>query len=132
MTRLTRTECMARLSAGRVGRVAVNAQAMPAVVPVNYTLAEDLVVFRTKTDGLLARACDGSVVAFEIDCLSDEGDQGWSVMVIGVATLLTGGAATRAQRLNLVSAMGEGRDQFVSISLGRVSGRRVGASALTA
>jgi nitroimidazol reductase NimA-like FMN-containing flavoprotein (pyridoxamine 5'-phosphate oxidase superfamily) len=122
---------MARLSAGRIGRVAVNAQAMPAVLPVNYALLDDSVVFRTKPDGLLARACDGSVVAFEIDCLSDEGDQGWSVMVIGVATLLTGGAATRAQSLDLTSAMGPGRDQFVSVSLTRVSGRRVGATAGT-
>jgi uncharacterized protein len=132
MTRLTRTECLARLSSARVGRVAVNAQAMPAVVPVNYTIDDGLVVFRTKTDGLLARACNDSVVAFEIDSLSDEGDSGWSVMVIGVATLLTDDAATRAQRLNLASAMGEGRDQFVSISLSRVSGRRVGATALSA
>jgi nitroimidazol reductase NimA-like FMN-containing flavoprotein (pyridoxamine 5'-phosphate oxidase superfamily) len=129
MTRLSRTECVARLGAARIGRVAVNARAMPAVVPVNYMMSEDSIVFRTKANGLLARACNDSVVAFEIDRLSDDGGHGWSVMVIGVATLLTGRAAARAQRLDLASAMGEGRDQFVSITLGQVSGRRVGAAA---
>jgi uncharacterized protein len=128
MTRMTRTECVARLSAARIGRVAVNAQAMPAVVPVNYVMSKDSIVFRTKANGLLARACNGSVVAFEIDRLADDGGHGWSVMVIGLATLLTGGAATRAGDLELVSAMGDGRDQFVSITLGRVSGRRVGVA----
>lgn len=126
MTRMTRPECLARLTSARVGRVAVTAKAMPAIIPVNYTFASDSIVFRTKSDGLLARACDGSVVAFEVDRLADEGDRGWSVMVIGVATILTGAAADQAAALDLVSAMGEDRDVYVAVSLGRVSGREVG------
>jgi nitroimidazol reductase NimA-like FMN-containing flavoprotein (pyridoxamine 5'-phosphate oxidase superfamily) len=130
MTRMSRPDCIAGLTRTRVGRVAVTDQAMPAVIPVNYALVGDTIVFRTRGDGLLARACDGSVVAFEVDELADDGGHGWSILVVGTASLLTGNATRELGELQLVSAMGEGRDQYVSISLGRVSGRWVGAARL--
>jgi nitroimidazol reductase NimA-like FMN-containing flavoprotein (pyridoxamine 5'-phosphate oxidase superfamily) len=131
MTTLTHEECLRALSKGSVGRVAITAQALPAIVPVNYTLDGRAIVFRTQTDGMLARACDGNVVAFEVDQLAHDGRTGWSVLVIGVAALLSGSDALRALQLNLASAAGEDRDQFVSIATGRISGRRIGAALLT-
>lgn len=130
MTTLTRVECLRVLSAGWVGRVAITAQALPAIVPVNYALDGRTIVFRTRTDGMLARACDGNVVAFEVDQLAPDGRTGWSVLVVGVAALLAGSDALRAVQLNLASAAGEERDQFVSIAIGRISGRRIGDTPL--
>jgi uncharacterized protein len=127
MTRMMRPECIRRLAEHSVGRLAVTAHALPAIIPVNYALRDHSIVFRTKGDGLLARACDESVVAFEVDELAADGSGGWSVLVVGVAHLLAGSQAVRAARLDIVSAMGEGRDQFIGIDIGRVSGRRVGA-----
>jgi uncharacterized protein len=129
MTRMRRQQCLQHLADQSVGRVAVTAQALPAIIPVNYTLQGDHVVFRTTADGMLARFCDSNVVAFEVDNVAADGSKGWSVLVVGVARLLSGREAHKAAELNLATAMGEGRDQYVAISVGRMSGRYVGCSA---
>jgi nitroimidazol reductase NimA-like FMN-containing flavoprotein (pyridoxamine 5'-phosphate oxidase superfamily) len=122
---LSHEQCLARLASSTVGRVAVTSRALP-VVPVNFTLAGNRIVFRTKRSGMLARACDGAVVGFEVDDLARDGQSGWSVLVVGVARLLEGSEDLRALELNLVSAVdGYGDDQFVGIALGQVSGRLV-------
>ena len=126
MERMQRPECLQRLAGQAVGRVAVTAQALPAIIPVNYVLDDQSIVFRTDADGLLAHACDESVVAFEVDDMAADGSGGWSVLVVGVAHLLDGSQAARAAQLDVVSAMGQGRNQHVSIDISRVSGRRVG------
>lgn len=120
---LNHDECLRRLGMTSIGRVAVTSKALPAVVPVNYVLTGNTIVFRTEPDGMLAHACDGTVVAFEIDDLADDGQTGWSVLVVGVAELLDGSAALRALETGLVSAAGSGRDQFVAIRIGTVTGR---------
>jgi uncharacterized protein len=127
---MSRERCVDRLRATAVGRVAVTNKALPAVVPVNYVLDGSSIVFRTEREGMLARACDGTVVAFEIDELSVDGRSGWSVLVVGVAELLTGSAALRAIETGLVSAAGDGRDQFVAITIGQLTGRVVGPVAM--
>lgn len=120
---LSRETCMELLGGSVVGRVAVSARALPAVFPVNYALRGSQIVFRTAADGVLARACDQSVVGFEIDELASDGRSGWSVLVVGLARLLDGSEALRANELNLISAPDGGRNQFVAISLGQISGR---------
>ena len=96
MTRMSRSDCLARLAEGTVGRV--------------------------------AHACDGNVVAFEVDDVARDGSGGWSVLVVGVAGLLAGSEALRAFELNLASAIGDDRDQFVRIDIGRMTGRRTGTA----
>jgi nitroimidazol reductase NimA-like FMN-containing flavoprotein (pyridoxamine 5'-phosphate oxidase superfamily) len=123
---MTPEECLILLGSTPVGRVAVTEQALPAVVPVNFVLHGNAVVFRTRPDGLLARACDNTVVAFEIDEVQPNGRAGWSVLVVGMAEVLSGSQAVRANQLNLASAAGDGNDIFVSITIGRLTGRRAG------
>jgi uncharacterized protein len=118
-------ECLDRLHSSSVGRIAVTHRALPAIVPVNYVVAGSRVIFRTETDGMLARACAGSVVAFEADDVGPEGQSGWSVLVVGLAELLEGSAAVRASEAGLVAAVGGGRDQFVAITIGQLSGRLI-------
>jgi nitroimidazol reductase NimA-like FMN-containing flavoprotein (pyridoxamine 5'-phosphate oxidase superfamily) len=129
MATLSRDECLQALTSGSVGRIAITAQALPAIVPVSYAMDGHTIVFRTKADGMLARACDGNVVAFEIDHLWPDGRVRWSVMAVGVASLLEGSQAIRALELNLASAAGEDRNQFVAITIGRISGRCIGDAA---
>lgn len=118
-------ECLDRLRVGSIGRIAVTHRALPAIVPVNYVLSRSRVIFRTEPGGMLARACSGSVVAFEVDELDPSGRGGWSVLVVGQAELLEGSAAVRAAETGLVSAVGGGRDQFVAIAIGQLSGRLI-------
>jgi len=108
-----------------VGRVAVTADALPVIAPVNYVLDGSSIIFRTRRDGMLASACDETVIAFEIDELAADGSSGWSVNVVGVASLLGPGEHVRALSLGLVSAAGDDRDQFVRLRMGLVSGRRI-------
>jgi nitroimidazol reductase NimA-like FMN-containing flavoprotein (pyridoxamine 5'-phosphate oxidase superfamily) len=122
---LTWDECLDRLRVGSIGRIAVTHRALPAIVPVNYVLSGSRVMFRTEPGGMLARACAGTVVAFEVDELDPEGRSGWSVLVVGQAELLDGSAALRAAESGLVAAVGSGRDQFVAISIGQLSGRLI-------
>lgn len=129
MTVLDYDSCLERLARASVGRVAVTAGALPAIVPVNYVLSGSNVVFRTERGGMLAHGCDGTVVAFEIDDVAADGQGGWSVLVVGVAHLLDGSDALRALETGLVSAAGDGRDQFVAITIGTLSGREITPSA---
>lgn len=118
-------QCRQHLAAESIGRVGVTAHALPVIIPVNYVLDEDdTIVFRTAPDGQLARACDDAVVAFEIDRLSPDGSGGWSVLVIGVAHLVSTSADLAA--LSRPPGFGAGHDQLVSIASARISGRQVG------
>jgi nitroimidazol reductase NimA-like FMN-containing flavoprotein (pyridoxamine 5'-phosphate oxidase superfamily) len=117
---------MTRLASHSIGRIAVTSQALPAIVPVNYSLTgRTTVVFRTEPGGMLARATNDTVVAFEVDELARDGRSGWSVLVVGVAHHVEGSTLMRALETRVVSAMGDGRDQFVAITVGQVTGRCV-------
>lgn len=82
---LSREECLALLSAHSVGRIAVVADGgLPFVVPVNYQLAGEVVVFRTDA-GTKLDALYRHPVAFQIDSIDPLHRTGWSVLVQGVA-----------------------------------------------
>jgi nitroimidazol reductase NimA-like FMN-containing flavoprotein (pyridoxamine 5'-phosphate oxidase superfamily) len=118
-------ECRELLHRGKIGRVSVTHDALPVIAPVNYVMDGNSIVFRTRRDGMLANACDETVIAFEIDDLAGDGSSGWSVNVVGVASLLGLSDQLRALSLGLVSAAGDDRDQFVRLRIGLVTGRRV-------
>ena len=125
---LPRAQCLALLGCGTVGRVGLSVGALPAVLPVNYALAGERVVFRTvpgtKLDAALAR----SVVAFEVDGYDLEGAWGWSVLVQGMAQEVTVAAElTEARALQLKSwAFQDGAPRFVAVPITFVSGRGFG------
>jgi hypothetical protein len=82
---LSRDECLALLAGHSVGRIAVvGADGLPFVVPVNYELAGETVVFRTGT-GTKFDALNRHPVAFEIDMIDPLHHIGWTVLVQGVA-----------------------------------------------
>ena len=117
---------MSRLASQSIGRIAVTSRALPAIIPVNYALTgRTTIVFRTEADGMLARATNDTVVAFEVDELARDGRSGWSVLVVGVAHHIEGSTLTRALETRVVSAVGDGRDQFVAITVGQITGRVV-------
>lgn len=129
---LSRDECLERLRSRPVGRIAVTSRAMPAIVPVNFRVIGSTVVFRTERDGMLARACDGTVVAFQVDDLDLTGLNGWCVLIVGAAHLVDGSAALRAVEAGLVTAAGGERDQFVAITIGEISGRDIARAGVMA
>ncbi|MFD7137550.1 pyridoxamine 5'-phosphate oxidase family protein [Streptomyces sp. NPDC059894] len=87
---LDRQECLRLLAKVPLGRVVYTRQALPAVLPVNFSLDTDAsVVLSTSPGSDLVRAVDGVVVAFEADEFDAASRSGWSVVVTGRATVVT-------------------------------------------
>src|SRR4051812_43833662 len=82
---IDREECILLLCRCTVGRVAVNVDgAAPLVVPVNYVVDENDIVFRSDAGTKLAAAARGAM-SFEIDDIDHGRRAGWSVLVRGTA-----------------------------------------------
>lgn len=69
-----------RAGFGRVGFVLDDEV---TVLPVNVAVTDGRVVFRTSSDTSLARAGNGSSVAFETDHTDRVAESGWSVVIRG-------------------------------------------------
>ncbi|MER5436438.1 pyridoxamine 5'-phosphate oxidase family protein [Streptomyces sp. NPDC002588] len=119
-------ECRARLGTHGVGRVAVSTPDGPAVVPVNYDVIDDALVFRTAPHSAPASAV-GAEVAFEVDHVDEAMSRGWSVLVVGPARVVTEPGMVRklADRAHTGPWAGGDREMWVSIRLTRVTGRRI-------
>ncbi|GAA3494705.1 pyridoxamine 5'-phosphate oxidase family protein [Streptomyces prasinosporus] len=120
-------ECRRLLSTHGVGRVAVSASdGSPAVVPVNYEVVEDAIVFRTAPDSVAAAAV-GTEVAFEVDHVDEATSRGWSVLAVGPASVVTEPAVVRGlvQRAHTEPWAGGAREMWVSIRPTRLTGRRI-------
>ncbi len=73
-----------------VGRVVYTRQALPAVLPINFSLDTDASVLLCTSPGSdLVRAIDGVVVAFEADEFNAATRSGWSVVDTGRAGVVT-------------------------------------------
>ncbi|MEU1891210.1 DUF1918 domain-containing protein [Streptomyces pristinaespiralis] len=124
---LSPEECRRLLSSHGVGRIAVSTpDGHPAVVPVNYEVMEDAIVFRTAPDSVPAAAV-GTEVAFEVDHVDEAMSQGWSVLAVGPANVVTEPDAVRglAQRAHTEPWAGGAREMWVSIRPTRLTGRRI-------
>jgi Pyridoxamine 5'-phosphate oxidase len=109
--KLTRAECLARLAGHSLGRVSISKGALPIIEPVIYRKDGSSVVFRAPFDDDFAALCDAAVIAFEVDDLSTSGDIGWSVQVVGVASVRADGDTDSVQ--------------VATLNLGRLSGHKI-------
>lgn len=80
-------ECRAHLEGGTLGRVAVSTPVGPRIIPVNYTVADSSIVFRTTPYSLLGTYARNTDLAFEVDQFDGE-HTGWSVVAVGRATMV--------------------------------------------
>ncbi|MER6141418.1 pyridoxamine 5'-phosphate oxidase family protein [Streptomyces sparsogenes] len=124
---LDRRECLRLLAKVPVGRVVYTRQALPAVLPVNFSLDTDSsVLLRTSAGSGLVRAVDGVVVAFEADDFDAATRSGWSVVVTGRATVVTHPAEReRLSRTGPHSWVVTHDEVFVRIESEMVSGREI-------
>lgn len=114
-------ECLRLLRGRQVGRLGIVVAGEPLILPVNYTVLEERIVFRTapgsKLDlGPRAPAC------FEVDEFDESMSTGWSVLVAGHLEEIDAGEAGGAD----VTPWAPGtRDHWMRLLPGRVTGRRV-------
>lgn len=103
---LSERECVRALHGARVGRVVFTDHGLPAVLPLTYVLRDSAVLMATAAGSRLARAADGGVLAFEIDDVDAVTETGWSVVVTGVAEVMT-----QADYAQAVAARGKPVDE---------------------
>lgn len=127
---LDRAECLRLLRTVSVGRIVFTEHALPAIQPVNFTVEGGEVFIRTSGGGKLAAAVSGSVVAFEADEIDAGTRSGWSVVVLGHASVV--------RDIDLLVALAgpgsrpwvPGRtDHVIRIKSERITGRRLEQSA---
>jgi hypothetical protein len=104
--------------------VVFTARALPAVGPVNFSVVNEEIVLRTGTGSKLDAAVANAVVAFEADEFDVERREGWSVVVVGEARVVTD-----PDYIALLDALGlqcwlvGDRANYVAITPALVSGR---------
>jgi uncharacterized protein len=86
---LSETECRRLLGTQTLGRVGMTSGGLPCILPVCYVYDEGVVMFRTGVGTKLRAAESGDVLAFEVDNYDPEMGQGWSVLVLGRASVVT-------------------------------------------
>lgn len=123
---LSQGECILRLKANGVGRVAAVLDSRPYISPVNYVVHEGSIIFRTRSGSRLHMATLDSYAALEIDSADFVYHEGWSVLVQGRSTHVVDPAEvlTLAQ-VGVVPWIDDGRDSFVRISVDEVRGERI-------
>ncbi len=119
-------ECKRLLVSASVGRLGYSTANEQRIVPMNYVLADDHLVFRTASDNEVAHFAPGRAVAFEVDDIDKFLQSGWSVLVSGAAQELPS-ASLRAMDVGETPepwAAGV-RALYLRIPLTKVTGRRV-------
>ncbi|WUI03045.1 pyridoxamine 5'-phosphate oxidase family protein [Spirillospora sp. NBC_00431] len=126
---LDRAECLRLLAGGSVGRVAFDDGEGPTLVPVNYALDGDAVIFRTSVAGRLNRSlltvvAGGEVrTAFEVDRFDESSREGWSVLLRGGAHPLSDAEVARVAQVE--PWPGGERDAWFRLAAREISGRRI-------
>jgi nitroimidazol reductase NimA-like FMN-containing flavoprotein (pyridoxamine 5'-phosphate oxidase superfamily) len=124
---LTRAECLHRLAEATFGRVGATSRALPVILPVNYRLIGEEVVFRTSPGTKLALASAGTIVAFEIDGIDAVEHHGWSVLAIGRARVVTDPAELDRLATAGVPRWVEGdHERFIAVATTQLTGREIG------
>jgi nitroimidazol reductase NimA-like FMN-containing flavoprotein (pyridoxamine 5'-phosphate oxidase superfamily) len=124
---LDRHDCLALLAGSSFGRVGITSGALPAVLPVNYRLVGEDIVFQTGHGSKLDAATTNAIVAFEVDEIDPLTHGGWSVMAVGEARKVTD-----AHELAALNAAGiphwasAAIEATVVIATTLLTGRRVG------
>lgn len=122
---LDRQECLRLLATQSVGRVAVGKPGWaPHVVPVNYVLLRDSIVFRsdqgTKLHLLLTEP-----ISFEVDFVDSFHRAGWSVLVQGLAYQLSSWEI-EVEDLHVEPFAPGKKDYWARLVPQSITGRRIG------
>jgi hypothetical protein len=120
---LSTWESMTLLGTMGIGRLCVIDQGFPLAVPVNYRIAggsvgAQTVVIRTAPNTLIGRY--EGLASLEVDDIHLDAGTAWSVMVRGALRRVVG----THDLPDPCPVLPEGRVQWMTMSIGAVSGRR--------
>jgi uncharacterized protein len=121
-------ECYRLLATQEIGRIGVNAEHYPLILPVTYALDGTTVVVRTGS-GIILQAAEHANVTFEVDEVDRRTRSGWSVLVRGQAEAV--GPAHRDELMASTRATGVepwapgDRGNWLRLIAHDISGRRI-------
>ena len=119
-------ECRRLLAGQVIGRLGVVQGKRPVVLPVNFVLDGDDILFRTGAGTKLNAIGAGHLVCLEVDGIDVGYQSGWSVLVTGVATEVRDpGERERLEGLPLRSWVPAERPDWVRLRPVEVAGRRI-------
>lgn len=121
VTELTDEECWELLRTNELGRLGFHLLEQVHVVPINYTVDEDTLLFRTAEGSKLLGVVMHGDVVFEID--DHDEHSAWSVVVRGTAVLLDEASAHRADNLPLRPWVDNPKYNVVEIIPAEITGR---------
>jgi hypothetical protein len=124
---LDAAECRRLLAAGTVGRLGFTDGALPAIVPVPYTMRDGNVLIAARRDDPVLRAVRGAVVAFEVGTYDAATMSGWSVVVVGPSRVSDTADPALPGDPEIVWPLGSSRAWFITVRSGLVRGWRVTA-----
>lgn len=118
---LDEASCRQLLASHATGRVAVNAEPSPDVLPVTYAVRDGDIVFRTAEGVKWIAAEHGAAATFEVDGVDADRRSAWSVMVRGRLQ-----AVDEAELDDLPEPLAGGeRPHLVRLTVHEISGRRI-------
>lgn len=125
---LSPSECRAHLAQHQVGRAAVVTPEGPHIIPVNYALVDEAVVFRTSPFTVLATHGREATIAFEVDDFDQVTKEGWSVLVRGhTSPVFDSREITHIRQIwEPVPWAGGTRTLFIRLTPTHITGRRIG------
>jgi nitroimidazol reductase NimA-like FMN-containing flavoprotein (pyridoxamine 5'-phosphate oxidase superfamily) len=126
---LTYGECRTLLAGGVFGRVALCTPEGARIMPVNYSVVGEAVVFRTAAGGVLAASDWELPMAFEVDHVDYSELAGWSVVAVGCCERVEDPEAlARIKRTWDPRPWASGdRPLYVRLPWSELTGRRLGA-----
>lgn len=126
---LSKSECFSLLARQCFGRVSFIDKHGPTMLPVNFLLDRHTVVFRTDAGAKLDAALRHGRVAFEVDDVDVASHTGWSVLIRGEATEVTGPQELARLRRLIPDPWAPGaKPRYVRILPAMLTGRRIAAS----
>ena len=128
LAELTAYDCWGLLESEEIARVAWHGRDGVAIVPVNYTVADGSLWFRTSPSSTLGRECAGQTLAIEIDHIDRTTRSAWSVVVSGVVELVDAAEVPDVLAGLRVWPSGS-RPLFIRVEPAHVTGRKLLASA---
>ena len=122
---LDRDECLALLRQATIGRIVLSLKCLPVALPINICVIDDAVMFATDIGSKLDAAVSGQVVSIEVDEIDSSDRTGWSVIVTGVADLVTDRVQFEKARTSLHPWAPGPHPFFVQVPTTLISGRRL-------
>jgi len=127
LSTLSAEECSALLGERGIGRIVFVAPRGPVALPVNYTVIDGDVVFRTAADNTIDTNSSDAPVSFEVDHIDEASGEGWSVLLTGRLHRFEGAPEALKENDPTPWASGD-RPVLLRLTPSERSGRRISAS----